>query len=316
MLCLYQADTKYADLLIECLERLISSEKAAHNQASQEKDAADQEENRLIAAIEQGKAINADYDAMEKTTLALHDLLDHQAEMDELAEKLAMARKAHALAADEAILSANTSEIQKQQKELAQAKEALQEAEKSLPEAEAKKKIADSHASEADSLLAEIKQLTDVIPVLTDLDTQQKKLKKHQNRIQKLLEVSTQADAAYSQAKEGYYRSQAGLLATELQDGKPCPVCGALVHPSPARLNDTAVTKEDMEQADQHHRQAADDLHKATAELASVQALISAAKTRLQELNIVENETEAGLEQKIKLKKELARTYGGVQEFL
>ena len=306
---LYQADTKYADLLIECLERLISSEKAAHNQASQEKDAADQEENRLIAAIEQGKAINADYDAMEKTTLALHDLLDHQAEMDELAEKLAMARKAHALAADEAILSANTSEIQKQQKELAQAKEALQEAEKSLPEAEAKKKIADSHASEADSLLAEIKQLTDVIPVLTDLDTQQKKLKKHQNRIQKLLEVSTQADAAYSQAKEGYYRSQAGLLATELQDGKPCPVCGALVHPSPARLNDTAVTKEDMEQADQHHRQAADDLHKATAELASVQALISAAKTRLQELNIAENETEAGLEQKIKLKKELARTY-------
>ena len=298
------------------MERLISSEKAAHNQASQEKDAADQEENRLIAAIEQGKAINADYDAMEKTTLALHDLLDHQAEMDELAEKLAMARKAHALAADEAILSANTSEIQKQQKELAQAKEALQEAEKSLPEAEAKKKIADSHASEADSLLAEIKQLTDVIPVLTDLDTQQKKLKKHQNRIQKLLEVSTQADAAYSQAKEGYYRSQAGLLATELQDGKPCPVCGALVHPSPARLNDTAVTKEDMEQADQHHRQAADDLHKATAELASVQALISAAKTRLQELNIVENETEAGLEQKIKLKKELARTYGGVQEFL
>ena len=306
---LYQADAKYADLLIECLERLISSEKAAHNQASQEKDAADQEENRLIAAIEQGKAINADYDALEKTTLALHDLLDHQAEMDELAEKLAMARKAHALAADEAILSANTSEIQKQQKELAQAKEALQEAEKSLPEAEAKKKIADSHASEADSLLAEIKQLTDVIPVLTDLDTQQKKLKKHQNRIQKLLEVSTQADAAYSQAKEGYYRSQAGLLATELQDGKPCPVCGALVHPSPARLNDTAVTKEDMEQADQHHRQAADDLHKATAELASVQALISAAKTRLQELNIAENETEAGLEQKIKLEKELARTY-------
>ena len=64
-----------------------------------------------------------------------------------------------------------------------------------------------------------------------------------------------------------------------------------------------------MEQADQHHRQAADDLHKATAELASVQALISAAKTRLQELNIAESETEAGLEQKIKLKKELARTY-------
>ena len=306
---LYQADAKYADLLLECLERLIESEKAAHNQASQEKDTADQEERRLIAVIEQGKSINADHDTLERTTLALHELLDHQSEMDELAGKVAMARKAHAFAADEAMLSANAADIQKQKAELEQTEEALQKAEKSLPDVEAKKKEADSHATEADILLAEIKQLSDCIPVLSDLDAQQKRLKKQQNMIQKLLEASTRADAAYSQAKEGYYCSQAGLLASELQDGKPCPVCGALTHPSPAKLTDNAVTKEDMEQADQNHRQAADDLHRANNELASIQALIIAGKNRIQELKISESETETGLEQQIKLKKELAQTY-------
>ena len=304
---LYQGEAKYADLLAESLERLIASEKAAHSQASQDKNTADQEVNRLIAAIEQGKAVNSDFDTLEKTKAALHELLDRQSEMDDLSGKLMMARKAQSLSADEAMLSANATDIQKQQKDLTQAEVALLEAEKSLPDAEAKKKEADAHASEADALLAVIKQLSDCIPVLKDIDTKQKQLKKQQKTMRKLLDASAQADAAYTQAKDGYYRSQAGLLASELEDGKPCPVCGALDHPSPAKLTDAAVTKEDMEQADQRHRQAADDLHKADAELAAIQASIIAGQGWLQELNISENETEAGLEQQIRQKKEQAQ---------
>ena len=310
----YREDAKYADLLMECLERLIESEKTAHHQARKEKEAAEQEESRLIAAIEQGKSINADFDALRKTTLALRELLDHQREMEELAGKWTMARKAHSLAADEAMLSATAEEIQKQQIELAQAEKTLQEAEKSLPDAEAKMKEANSHAAEADTLLAEMKQLSDCIPVLSNLDFQQKKLTAQQLRLQQLLEVSTQSDAAYTQAKERYYRSQAGLLASELRDGKPCPVCGALTHPSPAQLTDHAVSKEDMEQADRNHRRAANELHEANTELASIQALMIAGKTRLQELRISENETEAGLKKQIKEKKELAQTYRDAME--
>ena len=38
-------------------------------------------------------------------------------------------------------------------------------------------------------------------------------------KYQKLLESSRQADEAYTAAKEGYYRSQAGLLAAGLTEG-------------------------------------------------------------------------------------------------
>ena len=54
-----------------------------------------------------------------------------------------------------------------------------------------------------------------------------------------------QADALMQR----FLREQAGMLANQLQDGVPCPVCGALEHPSPAPLAGDAVRDSDVERA-------------------------------------------------------------------
>mgnify|MGYP000360379509 FL=1 len=139
-IALYCQEPKYADLLAGCLEHLLESEKKARETARQEKDTAAEQVARLIAMIEQSKAINADSDALEKAETALQTLLDDQTHMDEQADRLSKARKTQGLAADEAMLAGNTKEIENLEKELDQAKQALQTAENALPAAEEAKR--------------------------------------------------------------------------------------------------------------------------------------------------------------------------------
>lgn len=308
-IAVYQADAKYADLLAECLAHLIESEQAARENAGQEKRTAGERTDALIAAIEQGKAVNADYDALEKAEAGLALLLDRQSAMDDLTDKLDKARKAQRLAADETLLNSNGADIRKQQKALEEATAALASAEKELPEAEARQKEAEALAPEADALLASARQLADCVPALKELEMQRKKLDHQKKRMAELLEASKKADLNYAIAKESYYRSQAGLLAAALEEGKPCPVCGALSHPRPAQLTAEAVTREEMEQADQRHRMAADALHEADNALASVQAAVDAGTARLHELHIAEDETEKHLEQRVSAMEAQAKQY-------
>ena len=295
----YKTEVKYADLLTECLTRLIEYERATHDKVKKEKEEAGEQVSALIAAIEQGKAINADFDALQKAQDTLASLLDRQGEMDDKAVQLDKARKAQGLLADETLMFSNAADIEKQRKELEEAVVALASAESALPEAEKRQQEAESHASEADEIQASAQQLKSCVPVLKDLEKQQKKLEQQKKEIATLLEASDRADDTYKAAKEGYYRSQAGLLAAELEEGKPCPVCGSLIHPQPAQLTAEAATKEEMEQTEQRHRQAADALHKADNELTSIQAAVNSDMARLREMNIAECETEWHLEQRI-----------------
>ncbi len=69
-------------------------------------------------------------------------------------------------------------------------------------------------------------------------------------------ETYDRKDARYKSLHKAYLDAQAGLLALELKDGAPCPVCGALEHPAPARLADGTVTRGMTEQARKQMEQA------------------------------------------------------------
>lgn len=50
----------------------------------------------------------------------------------------------------------------------------------------------------------------------------------------------------YNAVQKTYLDSQAGILASTLSPGDPCPVCGSVSHPNPAPIADETVTKETM----------------------------------------------------------------------
>jgi len=49
--------------------------------------------------------------------------------------------------------------------------------------------------------------------------------------------------AAYADAEKRYFDGLAGVLAAELRDGEPCPVCGSAEHPAPAVSSGETVTR-------------------------------------------------------------------------
>ncbi len=53
-------------------------------------------------------------------------------------------------------------------------------------------------------------------------------------------------NAEYAELEGAFLAAQAGFLAQRLQQGRPCPVCGALEHPAPAALNQAAPTEQQV----------------------------------------------------------------------
>ena len=53
----------------------------------------------------------------------------------------------------------------------------------------------------------------------------------------------------YETLNKAYLDEQAGILAVELEDGRPCPVCGSTEHPAPAVLSVKAPTKVELDKA-------------------------------------------------------------------
>jgi exonuclease SbcC len=58
-----------------------------------------------------------------------------------------------------------------------------------------------------------------------------------------------EADRTLKQLRQVWHQGQAALLAQELGEGSPCPVCGSSQHPSPAQRAEQTVTEEQLEEA-------------------------------------------------------------------
>ena len=57
------------------------------------------------------------------------------------------------------------------------------------------------------------------------------------------------ADSRFKQLEKAFLREQAGILATALANGEPCPVCGAREHPEPAQLTPDAPSEAQLNDA-------------------------------------------------------------------
>ena len=106
-------------------------------------------------------------------------------------------------------------------------------------------------------------------------------------RVQKdYLAAAQSAEAAqgrYQQMNRAFLDEQAGILALGLQDGAPCPVCGACSHPRPAQVTLGAPREADLEQAKQQATAAQAEAGRLSAEAGQLRGALEARRAGLQQ---------------------------------
>ena len=91
-------------------------------------------------------------------------------------------------------------------------------------------------------------------------------------------EIFQQAEAHAAGLRRRLDDCRAGLLARDLSEGMPCPVCGAVHHPAPAALPDEPVTEADLQAAEDAREAARGEKEQAVNNSASTGAANKAAR--------------------------------------
>ena len=70
----------------------------------------------------------------------------------------------------------------------------------------------------------------------------------------------------YEEYSRGFVAIQAGILAENLREGEPCPVCGSVTHPQKAVLGAQSVTEAQVEEARELREKADQRMRTASAQ--------------------------------------------------
>jgi exonuclease SbcC len=106
--------------------------------------------------------------------------------------------------------------------------------------------------------------------------------------LQGLLEAAvrscTTALAKRDEVRRNWVAGQATRLASELADGQPCPVCGALDHPSPAHAEGPRVQDADLESAEDALTRTQEAQRQAESKLAEQKSTVTALQARIEQI--------------------------------
>lgn len=124
--------------------------------------------------------------------------------------------------------------------------EALKAEQKALENAGARKEKLLREKERLETNKAELEKLLANLTQLDRLNAQ------HAKEKQAYLIATQKAEAAqnnYSAKNKAFLDEQAGILAENLQQDKPCPVCGSVTHPRPAVKSESAPTEAEVNRA-------------------------------------------------------------------
>ena len=157
---------------------------------------------------------------------------------------------------------------------------------KLLEDARVALESAERDAATLSQLEADIRRIEVAIEAIKALTGAKKRLNEADAALIAAVTAAKEAENRCADLRARLYLGQAGVLAATLQDGKPCPVCGSIVHPIPAEQTLDTPTEEVVEAAECTRNLRERERSEAVAEQRAAAEQVKAAQTALQQQGI------------------------------
>lgn len=305
----YLEDAKYLDKLIPEFDKYLETKEEEHKKELKEKIESDKKYVDLNKKYTEAEGINNDFKLRDQLIL---DQTEHLKKEDEIKNKtalLASARKAQSLAADERVLDNKRKDLKNLQDSLKENKDKKTELEKSFKEAETTLTKLQKEQSKIDADSKRADSLKDTLDIISKRDADKKNLDDLLEKQKNQFALSTEANETYNKVKDNFYASQNGLIAKELEKGKPCPVCGSKEHPAPAKLPKVSATKGELDKAEKVRDAEDKKLKEIDTDVEKAKTTIKETNKRLLELKLSDSVTAKDV------KKEIAELNDKIDKF-
>lgn len=195
----------------------------------------------LAEKISKGEIVEKWFDSLATAEAKQESLKAKEGQMEELKKRLLSAEQAEAVQQAELKGKATKERLEENKEEQAKNRQLLEQLEASMKLYQEVVKWID--------LQMQIEQYKSWTKSVKDYENQQKELETLRKLWEEITTESIRIGEVYNQKYTIFLQEQAGILAARLKDNTPCPVCGSLEHPMPAKLSDAAVSEAEVKQA-------------------------------------------------------------------
>ncbi len=165
-----------------------------------------------------------------------------------------------------------------------------------------------------------LEMLNKVLSNLSDLEKLGKEIDFARKEYKDISAKSKSLEADYRNSRDVYFDNMAGILARDLKEDEPCPVCGSIRHPELAKLSSDTVSKAELDRKEKACTTIRKDIErmieKGTKLKAERDKINSSAEESLQKLNISKDEIQSYKNKIILSNDELEREKKNIDEAL